>query len=392
MVVDRYWPAPGGVETLLHHVATALADEGHEVAVHAISVDAGASTRLSNGLTAPAPFRPIVDGGVRVEPVRLDRRTKAALLPTAVQVVPGLRRFAFGAPRLGLLALYGRVVASSLRRAADEADVVHAWSADMLGTAALIAARRRGRPFVLTPFVHPGQWGGDAVSARLYRRADRVIGLLEVERQVLAQTGVDPSKIRICGSCSPGVRTGGGPALRQQHGIFGPLVVFLGVRRPYKGHDILLDACARMHRSATVAFVGPGDPLPPRTTPGDTPVSVIDVGPVDEDARAAWLDAADVLCLPSSHEIFPITVLEAWSAHTPVLVSTIPPLVELIERSGGGRTVLREPAALAAALDDIIGDEAGRVKLGRRGNTFWREHATPVAAARRHAEIYRELF
>ena len=43
------------------------------------------------------------------------------------------------------------------------------------------------------------------------------------------------------------------------------LVVYLGVRRPYKGVDELLQAAtilAKTHPSASFAFVGPGDPLP----------------------------------------------------------------------------------------------------------------------------------
>jgi glycosyltransferase involved in cell wall biosynthesis len=109
---------------------------------------------------------------------------------------------------------------------------------------------------------------------------------------------------------------------------------------------------------------------------------------VSEDERAAILEAADVLCLPSAGEIFPVTILEAWSAETAVLTSDIPPLAELMRRSGGGLAVPREPAAIAAGLDAIL---TGRQReLAGAGHRYWRAHATVSAVVERHLELYRE--
>ena len=71
-----------------------------------------------------------------------------------------------------------------------------------------------------------------------------------------------------------------------------------------------------------------------------------------------------------------------------MLLSDLPPLVELIERSGGGRTVARDADALADALVDLLGDEPERRRLGRAGREFWRAGHTPDAVARCHERIY----
>lgn len=384
-VAGRYWPATGGAETLVHHVAGALA-EHHEVIVVADRIDQRPDERLSESLRHPPAFAPFDDGAVRVYPVDLRARHRVALAPLAAQVVPGLARFAYGPPRVPMMALYAAVVGRLLAEHVRDADVLHVWSTGFLGAAAVRAARRAGVPAIMTPFIHPGQWGEDLASRRLLRRVDSVIGLLDVERETFRSLGVDPERVDTCGVCSPPAPAGGGAELRRLHSIEGPLVLFLGVRRPYKGHDLLLSvADAVAARSpATFAFVGPG----PALDGGPTGARVLDIGQVDDAQRGAWLEAADLLCLPSKHEIFPVSVLEAWSVKTPVLVSDLPPLVELIERSGGGWTVAPEPQALTEKLVALLERPDERGRLGLAGHEFWRAGHTPGAIAACHERVY----
>jgi glycosyltransferase involved in cell wall biosynthesis len=198
-----------------------------------------------------------------------------------------------------------------------------------------------------------------------------------------------PERIRMLGACARELQATGGDELRRRNRIEGPLVLFLGIRRAHKGHDLLVDAapgvCASVP-SATFAFVGPGSAL--AETPG---ARVLDVGEVDDDERAAWLDAADVLCLPSASETFGVAVLEAWSARKPVLVSDIPPLRELIVRSGGGEVAPRDPNAIAEALTRLLADPSRLRTLGESGRRFWAAGYTVQAVAGRHEELYSSL-
>jgi glycosyltransferase involved in cell wall biosynthesis len=211
------------------------------------------------------------------------------------------------------------------------------------------------------------------------------VALLEADAEHYRQLGVARERVVTAGSCSDGVRASS-LSMRARHEIDGPLVVFLGVRRAYKGADLLLRAAPVAARSVpglTVAFVGPGKPLHP--PPG---IRVIDAGEVSDDERAAWLQAADVMCLPSAAEIFPLTILEAWSVGTPVVVSDIEPLRELIAMSDGGISTSREPSAIAEALVTLLQREDRGRALGERGRALWSARFTTKAIVARHEEIY----
>jgi glycosyltransferase involved in cell wall biosynthesis len=112
---------------------------------------------------------------------------------------------------------------------------------------------------------------------------------------------------------------------------------------------------------------------------------------VEDAEKAAWLDAADVLVLPSAYESFGLVLAEAWSVGTPVVTSDIPVLAQLVADSGGGVTAAREPAALASALARLLADPARARELGAAGRAYWEERLTPEAAAARTMRVYAEL-
>ena len=388
-VARRYWPAVGGVESHIRHLARELAAE-HDVTVLARRIDHGPTTTLEDSLRRLPAFAPFTDGGVRVEQLVIPLARRILLAPLVLQVTPVLRRWAYGRARCAAAWLYARSAAPLLARSFRGADVVHMWGSDLLAAAVQRAARRAGVPCVVTPFAHPGQWGDDPASAIAYRSADRVIALLQTEAETYRRLGAAKERVSVCGVCSPAVPAGHGDEIRRLFAIDGPLVLYLGVRRPYKGYDILLQALPHLAAAApdvTVAFVGPGPRLPGC---GAVP-RVLDVGAVDDEDRARWLAAADLLCLPSAGEILPVSILEAWSVGTPVLTSDIPTLSELMAVSGGGRTTAREPRALAAAMTALLSDQAERRRLAQAGYAFWATGYTPEAVARWHASLYASL-
>jgi glycosyltransferase involved in cell wall biosynthesis len=378
-VAPKASPAVGGMESYLDHLTQALARR-HRVTVLALTTDGGPRSVLAD--TRRPRFEPFEQDGVRVVPLRPSGPRRALLAPLAAEAAPGLRRYAYGRARLVAARLYAGALASAIAAEARTADVVHMWGGDVLGAAALRAARSLGAPLVQTPFAHRGQWGDDPASAATYRAADRIVALLEAEADVYRDLGA--GRVTVVPVCSPGVPAGGGAELRQRLGLAGPLVLFLGVRRPYKGYDLLLRA-AELAPSVTFAFAGPGPRL---ERPG---ANVLDVGEVDADGRAAWLDASDLLCLPSQGEIFPGSFLEAWSVGTPVLASDIPTLRELVTTAGAGAVAPRTPSATASTLLDLLSD-AGRLRsLGEAGRRYWAERCTPEAVAAAHERLYASL-
>ena len=358
----------------------------HEVRVLALRTDDGPLGRLSDSLRPPRPFEPFRDGPVAVEPLRLPAWRRGLMAPLLFDVTPGLRRYAYGGVRVMTAAVYAHAVAPVIARQAKRTDLIHMWGGDLLAAAAVRAAGLLHLPAVVTPFAHRARWSDDPGSAAAYRKADRVIALQESDAALYLDLGVPRSRLVVCGACSRGLRPAGGLEIRRRFGIGGPLILFLGARRPHKGLPLLLEAAtlvALERPDVTFAVVGPGPRLLQK--PG---LKVVDVGAVDERGRSEWLDAADLLCLPSESETFGIVVLEAWSLRKPVVVSDIPPLRELVDKAGGGVAVPRDPRSLAQALSGLLADPERLHTLGEAGHSYWRNHFTVAAVARRLEEVY----
>ncbi|MBI4606747.1 MAG: glycosyltransferase family 4 protein [Planctomycetes bacterium] len=114
------------------------------------------------------------------------------------------------------------------------------------------------------------------------------------------------------------------------------------------------------------------------------------LGTVDRAEKLAFLREIDVLAVPAEHpEPKGLFVLEALASGVPVVEPRNGAFPELIEATGGG--LLHEPGDpddLAARLSELLGDEALRRELGRRG----REAVFARFTARRMAEETREVY
>ena len=385
-VSRRAWPARGGIERYLDLFAGRLAAD-HDVQVLSQEVGDAELSHLRAALLA-ARFKPFTSDGVRTDPLRLTAAEKIRLLP----LVP--RSLAYRVPRLGLVEnnyrRYGAVMGDALARTADRPDILHLMNGGNFAAAGAHASRRLGVPLVVTPHAHPGQWDDDPASGEAYRVAAKVIATGEADAQTYLRLGVAPERLAIVPPCTAPLPSGRGELLRRARGIDGLLVLFLGVRREYKGADLVMGAAPQVaHEVSGVlfAFVGPGPALP--AAPDG--VRMLDVGPVDEEEKAGWLEAADVVALPSGYESFGLVVAEAWSLGTPVVTSTAPALVELVEAGGGGLSVPREPDAVARALVDVLRDPAAARAMGANGRAYWRAHHTPERTAQRLVEVYSTL-
>jgi glycosyltransferase involved in cell wall biosynthesis len=383
-VARRYPPAVGGVESFLRHVATEQAKR-HEVTVLAQRIDNGKHGRLTDSISPPPTFEPFADGDVQIVPLRIPARRRAMMAPLVTHALPVTRRYAYGRLRIPAGALLARAVGPVIAARARSADVVHMWTGDLLASAAVHGAHQAGVPAIISPVAHRDQWGYDPASLRAYRRAEKVLALLETEADLYRENGVPDELIAVSGVCTPQVPQLDEADARSRLGVEGPVVLFLGARREYKGFDILIHAAPRIADAvpeAKLAFVGPGDPLQRRNG------NVLDVGLVDEDEKALWLNAASTLCLPSAAEILPSSILEAWSVGTPAVTSEIPTLKELIDTTGGGAYTRRDVDRLASLLIDLLRDPERLRAMGVAGKKAWQTRFTPDVVARWHEDVY----
>jgi glycosyltransferase involved in cell wall biosynthesis len=385
-VSRRTWPARGGIESFLQRLYRHLSAE-HDVSVFAQRTDSGSNRPIIDALRFK-PFAPFEDDGVPIRPFSLSRARRLAAAPLVLQASPRLRRrspHGLAQERMG--AAFARIAGPPLARTLAGADIVHVMGGYEIAGAGVAAAARLGVPVVVSPFAHPGWWDDDAASAWAYRRADRVVATMEADAATYRSLGVQDEHLDVIGLfCDTPPDGLDSRRLRSQHGIEGPLVVFLGGRYTHKGVDVLLDAVPlvlREHPDATFAFVGPG--------PAVEGPRVIDAGPVEDLERWEWLAAANILSLPSDAETFGLVLLEAWATHTAVVTSDIPALAELVGRAAGGAAVARTPEAQARALCELLAAPDRLRAVAASGHRYWFDHGRPESVGARYEALYSAL-
>src|SRR5258708_24383462 len=76
----------------------------------------------------------------------------------------------------------------------------HRIGREFLGLASMAVARKRGLPFVLTPYHHPRGHGYRYSGwTAVYRAADGVLTLTEAEAHELERLGVKPDRLHVIG-------------------------------------------------------------------------------------------------------------------------------------------------------------------------------------------------
>jgi glycosyltransferase involved in cell wall biosynthesis len=151
-----------------------------------------------------------------------------------------------------------------------------------------------------------------------------------------------------------------------------PVVLSLSAKRPHKNLGGLLDALARIAPERRPVVVMPGYPTPHE---GELRVRAGALG-IEPDVRfLGWTSGADVeglfamsdaFVFPSFYEGFGLPVLEAMARGVPVACSDRASLPEV----AGEAALLfdpSDPAAIAAALETLLGDPAVAERLRRAG-------------------------
>jgi glycosyltransferase involved in cell wall biosynthesis len=169
-------------------------------------------------------------------------------------------------------------------------------------------------------------------------------------------------------------RQGGRSLVARMLGHERPYVMFASVAAPHKNLPLLMhamDALARRGFPHALVIAGPsrpaaGDPLAEISERLSTLRDrTVWTGQVEDDRLAALMAEADAFCLPSLLDSFGLTVLEALSCGTPVVVSNRGALPEVVD----GAALVIEPSATAvgAALEEILSDPGTATRLRAAG-------------------------
>ena len=372
LIVSHYYaPHPGGVEVVAGAQATSAAQRGMDVTVLTSAVGAGDDDRAASEEPAVRVVRAPAWNG-------LEQR--------------------FGVP----FPVFGPRFIRAAWREVGRADVVHVHDVLYLSSlAAGVLALLRRRALYVTLHVgvvdHPRalvvlaqQLVYRTVGRLLLRRARRTVVYnpnvkraalrfgADAARLVETANGVDVQAFR---PCPPAAKAD----LRRRLGlpVDQPLVLFVGRLVPKKGAEIVLRA-----RSAgwLTVLVGPGES---GGWPSDPHTRVI--GPVPRHRLADWYRAADVFVLPSSGEVFTLCMQEAMASGLPVVTTDDAGYQAYGVDRSMVRLVPRDPDAVRAAVDSLVGDPAGRARAASYSRRYAVEHFSWEANVDRLLDLYPAL-
>lgn len=274
-------------------------------------------------------------------------------------------------------------------------DVVLAYWIFPEGMGSLLAARRLGVPCVV------GARGSDvrvrdAVSRRLtaytLRRADRIVTVSdELRQQAVNLYGARSDRVRtIWNGCNTErFRVRSRDEARATCGLPpGParFVVYVGRVVQAKGLVELMQAFASLcsrHSDLKLAIVGDGVFMPQlRELVASSGVGerVLLPGAMEPAQVADWMNAADLLCLPSHSEGYPNVLVEALACGTPVVATDVGGVREIVDETNGILVPVRDPRALSEALEAGLRRDWTREILSARFGRSWTQVAQETLA------------
>jgi glycosyltransferase involved in cell wall biosynthesis len=293
----------------------------------------------------------------------------------------------------------------------------------MSGMASLLGAGPYGLPVVQTYHAlgtvkrrHQGREDTSprervGIERQIGRSCERVLATCTDEVHELADMGISPSRVSVvpCGVDAahfhPGAdpATAPAPAREQRHRLLscGRLV-----RR--KGYDQAIRALARIPHTELLVAGGPPaadlhtEPEAERLLKLAAAEGVGDrvrlLGAVDPARMPALMRSADlVLCTPT-YEPFGIVPLEAMACGVPVVATDVGGHRDSVADGRTGRLVPEgDPAAIAAAVRELLGSERTRRRYGSAGRErvqarfTWRRVADGVEQVYRRVTAGREI-
>jgi rhamnosyl/mannosyltransferase len=251
-------------------------------------------------------------------------------------------------------------------------------------------SRQRSLLPVYGPLVHALFDRADvlhAISPQALARRDSLVAPYR-DRFHVVPLGIDADPLLVLDRDRPGAR-----ALRERHGD--PFLLFVGRLRHYKGLHVLLDAMPRVAAKLVIVGEGPKGPAlreqVRRLGIGDR---VVFAGSLDDAALHDHLAAAAIGLLPSSTETeaFGLAMVEYMAAGLPVVSTELGTGTSYVNQDGVTGLIVpaNDPAALAAAIQRLLGDPGLRGRMGVAGRARVRENFTTEAMMRGMDGLYAE--
>jgi glycosyltransferase involved in cell wall biosynthesis len=203
-------------------------------------------------------------------------------------------------------------------------------------------------------------------------RADRLVTVCRynLEQMELAYGSLPPTELVVCGVHLPA------PVRREDLDVD---VVAVGRLVPKKGFDVLVDAAALLRRQRPdlqIDVIGDG---PERSTlaaqirAADLDGTVHLLGAQPHEVVLSRMERARLVVLPAriaadgDRDSMPVVLKEAMARGVPVVATDVAAIPEMVDEAVGRLVAPDQPAALADAMGEILGDPALAATLGEAG-------------------------
>jgi glycosyltransferase involved in cell wall biosynthesis len=279
-----------------------------------------------------------------------------------------------------------------------EADVVHYQWLTLPALDSMLLPPLRPRVMTAHYVLPPDPSRRQLASARrAFAAMDAVVAHSEHGAQRLReQVGLDPSRVRVIHHGAFDYLTRlpeEKPLPAELEGAEGPVILFFGLLRPYKGIDTLLESF-RQIEGAELWIVGNPrmDVEPLRRLAAEAPGHVRFLSRFVEDAEIpAIMRRADVVTLPYRDAEHSGVLYAALAFGKPLVLSAVGGFPEVAQEGGAQLVPPEDPRALSAALGELVKDKDARAELGSAaadaatGAYSWDEAASQTLT------LYREL-
>jgi glycosyltransferase involved in cell wall biosynthesis len=278
------------------------------------------------------------------------------------------------------------------------ADVVHYQWLTVPGLDSLLLPP--ARPRVMTAhYVLPPRPSRRQVAAarRLFGRMDAVVAHSEHGAgRLRAEVGLDPSRVRVIhhGAFDYLTRLEGEAPLPSELGEpEGPVILFFGLLRPYKGLDTLLDAYAGIEGAELWVVGRPRmdlGPLRAAAARARGPVRFV-TRFVEDSEIPPILRRADLLVLPYRDAEQSGVLYAGLAFGRPLVLSAVGGFPEIAALGAARLVPPEDPGALEAALRELVADGQARRALAKAASAAAAGPYSWEAAAERTLALYEEL-
>lgn len=374
-VTPFYYPVVGGGQSQMKVLSEGLARRGHEVTVFTQNCSDGRGS-----WDLPFPDTEVINS------VTVRRFIPSSLPRKLVRVRgSGLLLRTINSDYLNMWVkgpLIPALITQTIRSKPDLV-AVHSWGPAAIPYQIQLARKLKKFAFVGIPIFHTEEKSAHLkVQPKILAHCDAVLVNTEHEGRFVHTLvpGLDEVHVVGVGVSPDAFAEPQGSRIRARYGLGGlPVVGYVGKRIPQKGVATLTQAMKIVWKSneqVRLILAGPfGDMEATRRAEQrlldlsqEERSRVVQIDSFTEEDKPSIFDAFDIFAMPSTGESFGIAYLEAWMCRKPVIGARIGSTQCVIKEGVDGLlTDPNDPAALAAAILELVRDPEKRKRMGHAG-------------------------